>query len=283
MRILIWLVALALACVSGTLASYAQPSGGYTVHVLDVSPGDATWIELANGSNVLVNCGPESFGPRLVLLLHSANVTTIDALVTTDTRSDHVGGCAAVLGSMRVNGLIAPGFADNSPTWLAFLKALDAAGTPGYAWTYGIPIAWSTTVTATVLNPFSPTAEPSGPGDTLALAIDYFDPVTQSVTRTLFADDDGRVAASLNGPVTILKESSHVSKATLETSLLSVGNPWAIVVSYSRSLDATPPDADLLLALKSWLGDDTRFRTTADNGSITILVGSQGCRLISDR
>ncbi|HUI40412.1 MAG TPA: ComEC/Rec2 family competence protein, partial [Terriglobia bacterium] len=116
----------------GTLAAFAAlvsthpfsprlPAGGVEVTVLDCDGGDALFLVLPDGGTMLVDAGAgRGLGGRegafqrsrwdpgediVSPYLWSRGVKSIDVLVVTDTRDDHLGGVAAVLRNFRVGEL----------------------------------------------------------------------------------------------------------------------------------------------------------------------------------
>lgn len=62
------------------------------VSFIDVGQGDATLLELADGKNMLIDCGPKSAGDELISYLKERQIQTIDYFLITHADADHVGG-----------------------------------------------------------------------------------------------------------------------------------------------------------------------------------------------
>jgi len=87
MRKLIAFVSLLLLSSSGLRAQL-------NVYYLNVGQGDATYIELPNGHNVLIDGGPS--GTPIAKFLKEKNITRIDHVVLTHPHSDHYRGLKKV-------------------------------------------------------------------------------------------------------------------------------------------------------------------------------------------
>lgn len=62
------------------------------VSFIDVGQGDATLLELSDGKNMLIDCGPKSSADELVKYLKNREIETIDYFLITHADADHVGG-----------------------------------------------------------------------------------------------------------------------------------------------------------------------------------------------
>ena len=72
------------------------------VSFIDVGQGDATLLELPDGKNMLVDCGPSSSSDDLVDYLNDQGVETIDYFLITHPDADHVGGGVAIFENFNV-------------------------------------------------------------------------------------------------------------------------------------------------------------------------------------
>ncbi|MHB9034531.1 MAG: ComEC/Rec2 family competence protein [Anaerolineae bacterium] len=83
-----------------------QPSkssqGNLVVHFLDVGQGDAIWLHLPNGDDVLVDGGPPDAGPGVVNVLKQNGVEHLDLIVATHNDADHIGGLINIVNNVPV-------------------------------------------------------------------------------------------------------------------------------------------------------------------------------------
>ncbi len=104
----------ALLALVGTAASLADGPALLTVTFLDVGQGDAIWVQLPDGQDVLIDGGPVHAGPFVVAYLESHGCDGIEYMVLSHPHADHVGGLIAVLDEIPTSNLWYTG--ENYPT-----------------------------------------------------------------------------------------------------------------------------------------------------------------------
>jgi len=78
--------------------SWSTNSQTLTIHHIDVGQGDATFIQVANGKNLLIDGGDRGKGNTTVLpYLTALGVSSIDYLIASHYHSDHIGGLNEVI------------------------------------------------------------------------------------------------------------------------------------------------------------------------------------------
>lgn len=87
-----------------------NPQGEMRVTFLDIGHGDCTLVEFPDGKTLLIDGGNGRYGNRLKLLtlLNSCGIDTIDYLVCTSVRGECCGGLAEVLKYKQVNTVYMP-------------------------------------------------------------------------------------------------------------------------------------------------------------------------------
>ena len=98
---------------------YSNAQQNLEVHFIDVGQGDSTYIELPDGTDILVDAGISSEGSTVVEYLKSQERNIdIEYLIATHPDSDHVGGMKEVLNELNVKNFYYPGDAESySATW----------------------------------------------------------------------------------------------------------------------------------------------------------------------
>lgn len=84
--------------------------------VLDVGQGQCLLLQVGDYT-AAIDCGgsyPEEAGEDLARTLHSAGVTSLDALILTHYDADHAGGAQQLLARVRVDSLFLPDLEDES-------------------------------------------------------------------------------------------------------------------------------------------------------------------------
>lgn len=76
------------------------------VHFLDVGEGAATWIEVGDGRNVLVDTGNVITGARVLTTLQEAGVKRLETIIITHPHADHMGGIFHLLPAMEIGRIL---------------------------------------------------------------------------------------------------------------------------------------------------------------------------------
>lgn len=99
--------------------------------ILDVGQGDAIYVELPNGKNMLVDAGMKfgshDAGERVVApFLERRGVWELNYFVITHLHSDHIGGAASVIRRVKVDNFIYPDQLSKSEVWTKTLASVHA-------------------------------------------------------------------------------------------------------------------------------------------------------------
>jgi len=93
---------------TGYVESEVIAESDLIIHYIDVGQGDATYIELPDGTDMLIDTGTSSGGKHVVEYLQSLEVTQIDYFILTHSDSDHSGGAKRVLDTFEVKRIYRP-------------------------------------------------------------------------------------------------------------------------------------------------------------------------------
>ena len=111
-----------ISCI--LFSSLCINSQNLTIHHIDVGQGDATFIQVANGKNLLLDAGDRGKGSNMVLpYLKALGITSIDYLVASHYHSDHIGGSNEVIEGLSPDSIRAiydRGFRDPLPSSKVF-------------------------------------------------------------------------------------------------------------------------------------------------------------------
>jgi len=248
------------------------------VRFLNVGQGDAAWLSTPDGRTVLIDCGPTSFGPKLVAELVAAGVGQVDFLAPSHAHADHVGGCIEVVRRLPVGELLWTGQTDSSQTWRTFWAEVSGRGVAVTHLHAGQVFEWGDGATASVLNPREGTEADartrSGSArdefdDSHVLLVEYFG------TRLLFVGDlhargeQRLLTAGTPLQAHILKVAEHGSAAGSSMVFLEAVRPRVAVLSYGVPNAYDLPDPVVMERLEA-IG--AQVLRTADVGTITITV-----------
>ncbi|MCK4881525.1 MAG: MBL fold metallo-hydrolase [Candidatus Omnitrophica bacterium] len=83
--------------------------GLMTIHFVDVGYGDAIFIELPDGENVLIDAGQSEHAGCLIKYLDARNIESLETVILTHPHEDHFGGLASLIekrsvGTFYING-----------------------------------------------------------------------------------------------------------------------------------------------------------------------------------
>jgi beta-lactamase superfamily II metal-dependent hydrolase len=272
-------IRIALAAVGLALATLASPAAGQEVapglppliaRFLDVGQGDGAWLTTPDGRTVLIDCGPLSYGRRLVVDLKAAGVEHISFLAPSHAHADHMGGCIEVVRQLPVDEVLWTGQTDTSQTWRTFWREVGERGLPVTTIRAGQVFDWGGGATATVYNPMSHLdgSSISEYDDSHVLLVEYLG------TRLLFVGDlhsrgEQRALAAGLPPVHILKIAEHGSASGSSPEFLAAIHPRLAILSYATPNSFGLPSPTVLARLAL---DGIQALTTDEHGTITITV-----------
>lgn len=282
-RVLLRLAAVLLLVASFALPSTAQetlPPTPLVVRFLDVGQGDGAWLTTPGGQTILIDCGPFSYGPKLVAKLQDAGVQKVDVIAPSHAHADHMGGCYHVLTSLPVGEVLWTGQTDTSTTWRNFWALVDSTGTPVTRLVAGQVFDWGG-VQTTIYNP-----QDHSDGT----AIDEYEDshvllVEHGAVRLLFTGDlhTGVEAMALSAGLPqaqILKVAEHGSRSGSGQVFLQAVAPQVAVISAGAGNTYGHPHPEVLARLAS-VGAQTLV--TAKVGTITISSDSVTYAVATER
>ena len=97
------------------------------VHFIDVGQGDSILLE-SKGDYVLIDAGEREYGGVVTSYLQSHGADELKYVIATHPHSDHVGGLADVIRSVRTDSFITSESDQNTSTWRKVLSAVDETG-----------------------------------------------------------------------------------------------------------------------------------------------------------
>jgi competence protein ComEC len=259
----------------------AAVAAGVVVHVVDVGNGDAAWIRLADGSTALIDCGPVDPNRRLLLALQEAGVSQIDLLAPSRSRADALGGCADVARYLTVTNVLWSGPASDVAS-RTFQAALDAQAAQNGQPVNQLPATagWSQDYGNSRLSLFNPAPTSAGDAedDSQVLLLEYGRAHALFTGAIHAAGENQALNAGLSGyQVDMLRVADHGVSGTSSEAFLnavfSSPGPRLAILSYSPASTAAHPDPDVIRRLRD---SGAALESTAQNGSITVLIGSDG-------
>jgi beta-lactamase superfamily II metal-dependent hydrolase len=202
-----------------------------TVHFIDVGQGDASFIELPDGKNILIDTGSPAAGPKLAEYLRSLHITKINHLILTHPHDDHIGGIFSLLSVFEIDKFYDNGFSNFDSTVYFDYAAAVRENLSKYRI---LQAGESLTVHNARIDVLNPLLPPTGNlnNDSIVVRLNYKD------IRVLFAGD-----VSTPGELRLLKVSSD-----LESQVLKVAHHGANDALTEEFLEAVRPEAAILSA-----------------------------------
>ena len=244
-----------------------QVLGNVTLHFIDVGQGDCTFIELPDGSCMLIDAGTEENGTSVVSYIRSLGYSKVDYVVATHPHADHIGGLVEVLESLEVGEVWAPEVTTSTNIFSVFLDAVEDAGLQIYAAESGDVIASSDEAgySIQVIGPISGTSSSDLNTYSLIMLLTFGD------TTALFTGDasSAQILAVRDEHVDVLKVAHHGSSTGTTASLASALSPVCAVISYGANNSYGHPTQTVLDALEA-VG--ASIYGTAVNGTVVVTM-----------
>lgn len=272
------LFALGLAPVaSGLLAR-----GSMEIVVLDVGQGDALAIRSPANRWLVVDAGPrtETFdaGGRVVLpYLRRRGVRKLEALLLTHPDMDHVGGAAALVEGIPLDGMGDPGHAAGKEVYLRVLEAAEGRAIPWRVLRAGDSLDLDG-IALRVVAPAPDATPPSGlAGDPNASSLVLelrFGAFTALLTGDAPAREEEAVLPRLlSARAQVLKVGHHGSRTSTSPELLERVRPRVALVSVGRRNRYGHPHRTVLEALD---GAGVEVRRTDLEGTLVVRARRDG-------
>lgn len=274
-RALRWGCGAAAAVLAAILISWRWLAPARLV-VLDVGQGDAILVQ-EGGSAVLVDTGPAG---SLAAPLQREHILHLDAVVLTHLHDDHTGGLADLAGVATVDRvLVAEGVAEAMPEslseeiWELTGQAPEeiAEGTVLSAGGFTLRMVW----------PKEPVQGDEN-GDSIEFVLEY-----GHNGRTLRAlltgdgeeDELAQIAEGV-GDIDVLKVGHHGSEISITAEEAAILRPELAVASAGEGNEYGHPRQECIDAVES---AGALFLCTMDVGSVTILPGTDGATVYTER
>lgn len=252
---LIVLVALFVFAVS-TTRSAEEKDGLLKVYFLDIGQGDAEFIQAPNGTQVLIDGGPDNSVVSRLSEVMSFYDHDIDVVVASHPHSDHIAGLVDVLERYDVETIIQAGESYESAQFKAWSVAVANEQAQNIDATAGTQIDLGSGATLTILHPFASVVGTATdePHDDVVVTL-----LTYGKTKVLFTGDMEkdvetklveRFGALLDADV--LKIGHHGSKTSSSETFLAQVSPRTAVISVGAKNRYHHPSPDVTTRLEKF-------------------------------
>lgn len=255
------LLALNLSTYNTTEAATQQ----LEVHYINVGQGDATYIELPDGTDILIDSGRSGSGQAIVNYLKSQETSIdIEYLIATHPDADHVGGMKSVFPSLRVKNFYYPKDVPSSTiTWKDVLSLANKEGCRIIDANSGVSLS----IAGVTIKLIQPKIDYSTDNyDSVVTFIDYKNAeflFTGDIEMKVEAD---LVSKKLVSNVDFMSVPHHGSKYSSSLNFLKIADPEYSIISVGKN-SYGHPSADIINRYKS-IG--SKIYRTDVNGNVVI-------------
>lgn len=215
------------------------------VHHINVGQGESIYIELPDGSDVLIDAGKSNYGSTVVNYLKEQEKNIdIEYLIATHPDADHIGGMSEVFKQLNVKNFIYPTDAPHdTKTWQNVLSLADSEGctikdsTPGTTFNIG----------GATMKFIQPSVDyRDNNDDSVVTYLEYKD-VNFMFTGDIEAEaEKDMVAQNLVIDVDFMSVPHHGSKGSSTEAFLAKAKPEYAIVSVGADNSYGHPTADAL-------------------------------------
>lgn len=236
---------IALGLVTSSMFISNANSQQLEVHHIDVGQGESIYIELPDGSDILIDAGKSNYGSTVVNYLKGQEKDIdIEYLIATHPDADHIGGMQEVFKQLNVKNFIYPKDAPHTTqTWQNVLSLADAEGctikdsTPGTTFNIG----------GATMKFIQPTVDYSDNNDDSVVTYLEYKDVNFMFTGDIEADaEKDMVAQNLVTDVDFMTVPHHGSKGSSTEAFLEKAKPEHAIVSVGANNSYGHPTADAL-------------------------------------
>ncbi len=260
------------------LSGWAQ----LNVYFLNVGQGDATYIELPGGSNVLIDGGPSSLPVREFLM--AKGVRRIDHVVLTHPHSDHYRGLKKVFQYFEVQNFYDSRLENLNAVGDNNLRELAAAQSAKVHFPeIGQNLNWDPKVTVKVLSTCSEeikTRDSSAINNCSIVLRFYYNGTALLTTGDIEAAQENAITRMFKSGLEsqILKVPHHGSSYSSSPKFLERVKPVHAIISYGVGNNYGHPHADALVRLQG--AGATVYGTQDGNLMMTIPAPGRGEKTI---
>ncbi len=262
----------------------AEAGAPLTVKVLDVGQGDAILIRTKD-QVALIDTGDVPARDKLVAMLKSQGISTIDKLIITHPHADHIGGAAAVFDNFTVKQIYDSGQKTTSNLYKQYLTQIQKKNIPFTVVTAGTIIDLGNESTLKVLAPEKPflSGNDSDLNNNSVVAKLIYRGFSMLLTGDAEKESEermlgGKDAASLKS--TLLKSGHHGSRTSSTMPFLQAVSPEAALISLGANNEYHHPHPS---TLKKYSEKKIKVYRTDTDGTLTVTTDGKTYTITKER
>lgn len=215
-----------------TVPSVSAATPAMKVHFIDVGQGDATYIKMPGGEDVLIDGGSQ--GDKVIAYLKKLKVDDIEIMIATHPDADHHGGLDEVLKAYKVEAVYAPKVSHTTQAYDNFRKAVTAEKLTIKTAKAGVKLPLKT-VTAKFVGPVRDYGKTDLNNWSAVLHVTY------NKNKFLFTGDAEKTAetdmvkAKQTLAADVVKAGHHGAKTSSNVSFLNAVKPKYAVISVGKN------------------------------------------------
>jgi len=218
-------------------AAFASPEHGFlTVAVLDIGQGDSIYIEGPDGTEVLVDGGPDGKVLSELGKVMPFGDISLDVLIVTNPDKDHYGGFLDVLKKYNVGEVLEPGTETPGETYRIFKRELADKHIPVVLARRDMALQLGDGAVLRILFPDRDVSNFSTNDGSIIMRLDY------GSTSVMLSGDTTKLIEEYmvnryqkDLPATILKVAHHGSKTSSGSHFVEAVSPEYAVISDGKN------------------------------------------------
>lgn len=235
------------------------------VHFINVGQGDSTYIELADGTDILIDGGESKYGTTVVNYLKNLEKNIdLEYVIATHPDSDHVGGLQEVFKQLDVKNFYYPVDAPhNTQTWNNVLNLAKAEGCKVLDAKSGTTL----NIGGAVLKFAHPATDyKDNNEDSVVTLLDYNNTEVLLTGDAESTTENDMVNQNLVGDVDVLKVGHHGSNSSTTQAFLNKVKPEHSVISVGENSYGHPTST----ILNRLVNSGSKVWRTDKNGNVIL-------------
>lgn len=267
---------------SSTYSSAAEKDGLLKIHFFDIGQGDSIFIEAPNGSQVLVDGGPDGSVIQKLSAVMPFYDKEIDLIVLSHAHADHVTGLVEVLKRYNVKNIITADISYESGEFAAWQEGIKSEGANIVDAVAGNYTDLGNGVRLETIHPFT---SPGGittkdPHNFMVVNILKYGDFELLLTGDLESKEERAIMANgIKIDSDILKVGHHGSKTSSADYFLEAVSPQLAIISLGAKNRYGHPHISVTDRLESF---GIKYYRTDSDGDITVVSDSKNFKVIND-
>lgn len=240
-----------------------------SVHYINVGQGDSELVVMPDGKTILIDCGDNDAGQKVVDYIKSLKIISIDALIATHPDADHIGGCDDVMKNFEVLSVYDDGLSKDTKTFRDYNNFAEQTNHYFVKQDFSLPLDEEVYLQVFVAYDSAGVFDDVNE-DSIVLKIVYKN-ASFLFDADCEADCEKAITDTADLDVDVLKVGHHGSRTSSTDHFLSEVTPKISIISVAASNRYGHPHQETLDKLSN-----TELYTTEEKGDIIITTNGNG-------